>query len=113
MVTERSLSVVVSLQQILPEKMQKCFGRVKKKKPPPPRKRKYLVWRQVREISCSTLFRIFHRFSNDDFVKTTVVEWERIGISKDDINIVVFCNYMIFLSTHLLFLLSVLCFVQL
>ncbi|KAF7832873.1 uncharacterized protein G2W53_015206 [Senna tora] len=57
-----SLGVVVSLQQILPEKTQKCFGRVKEKKPPPPRKRKCLVWRQVREISCSTLFRIFHRF---------------------------------------------------
>ncbi|KAF7832803.1 uncharacterized protein G2W53_015136 [Senna tora] len=58
----RSLGVVVLLQQILPEKTQKCFGRVEEKKPPPPRKRKCLVWRQVREISCSTLFRIFHRF---------------------------------------------------
>ncbi|KAF7832786.1 uncharacterized protein G2W53_015119 [Senna tora] len=58
----RSLDAVISLQQILPEKTQKCFGRVKEKKPPPPRKRKCLVWRQVREISCSTLFRIFHRF---------------------------------------------------
>ncbi|KAF7839360.1 uncharacterized protein G2W53_007842 [Senna tora] len=36
----RSLGGVVSLQQILPEKTQKCFGRVKEKKPPPPRKRK-------------------------------------------------------------------------
>ncbi|KAF7826787.1 uncharacterized protein G2W53_017951 [Senna tora] len=58
----RSLGPVVSLQQILPEKTHKCFGRVKEKKPPPPRKRKCLVWRSVREISCSTLFRIFHRF---------------------------------------------------
>ncbi|KAF7832794.1 uncharacterized protein G2W53_015127 [Senna tora] len=56
----RSLGAVVSLQQILPEKTQKCFGRVKEKKPPLPRKRKCLVWRQVREISCSTLLRIFH-----------------------------------------------------
>ncbi|KAF7826620.1 uncharacterized protein G2W53_017784 [Senna tora] len=29
----------------MPEKTQKCFGRVKEKKPPPPRKRKCLVWR--------------------------------------------------------------------
>ncbi|KAF7832485.1 uncharacterized protein G2W53_014818 [Senna tora] len=41
----RSLGAVVSLQQILPEKTQKCFGIVKEKKPPPPRKRKCLVWR--------------------------------------------------------------------
>ncbi|KAF7832495.1 uncharacterized protein G2W53_014828 [Senna tora] len=47
--------------------MQKCFGRVKEKKPPPPRKKKCMVW----------------SFSNDDFVKATVVEWEKIGISKD------------------------------
>ncbi|KAF7839333.1 uncharacterized protein G2W53_007815 [Senna tora] len=53
----------------MPEKTQKCFGRVKEKKPPPRRKRKCLVW----------------SFCNDDFVKTTVVEWERIGISKDDL----------------------------
>ncbi|KAF7832545.1 uncharacterized protein G2W53_014878 [Senna tora] len=52
-------------------------------------------------------------YSIEDFPQTTGVEWERIGISKDGINIVVFCNYMIFLSTHLLFLLSVLCFLQL
>ncbi|KAF7832836.1 uncharacterized protein G2W53_015169 [Senna tora] len=73
----RSLGAVVLLQQILPAKTEMCFGRVKEKKPPPPRKMKCLVW----------------SFSNDDFVKTTVVEWERIGISKDCINIVVFCNY--------------------
>ncbi|KAF7832678.1 uncharacterized protein G2W53_015011 [Senna tora] len=59
---DRSLSVVVSLHQILPEKTQKCFGRVMEKKPPPPRKRKCLVWRYVREIFCTTLFRNFHRF---------------------------------------------------
>ncbi|KAF7832591.1 uncharacterized protein G2W53_014924 [Senna tora] len=28
----------------VPEKMQKCFRRVKEKKPPPLRKRKCLVW---------------------------------------------------------------------
>ncbi|KAF7826624.1 uncharacterized protein G2W53_017788 [Senna tora] len=55
---DRSLGTAVSLQQILPEKTHKCFGIVKQKKPPPPRKRKCLVWRLVREISCSTLFRI-------------------------------------------------------
>ncbi|KAF7832581.1 uncharacterized protein G2W53_014914 [Senna tora] len=44
MATDRSLGAVVSLQQILPKKTQKCFGRVKEKKPPPPRKRKFLVW---------------------------------------------------------------------
>ncbi|KAF7832509.1 uncharacterized protein G2W53_014842 [Senna tora] len=59
---DRSLGIVVSLQQIMPEKTQKCFGRVKEKKPLPPRKRKCLVWMYVREITCSTLFRIFHRF---------------------------------------------------
>ncbi|KAF7832525.1 uncharacterized protein G2W53_014858 [Senna tora] len=41
----RSLGAVISLQQILPEKTQKCFGRVKEKKHPPPRKMKCLVWR--------------------------------------------------------------------
>ncbi|KAF7832686.1 uncharacterized protein G2W53_015019 [Senna tora] len=41
----RSLGAVVSLEQILSEKTQKCFGRVKEKKPSPPRKRKCLVWR--------------------------------------------------------------------
>ncbi|KAF7832859.1 uncharacterized protein G2W53_015192 [Senna tora] len=40
------LGVVISLQQILLEKTQKCFGRVKEKKPPPPQKRKCLVWRE-------------------------------------------------------------------
>ncbi|KAF7826627.1 uncharacterized protein G2W53_017791 [Senna tora] len=35
---------VFGLEQILPEKMQKYFGRVKEKKRPPPRKRKCLVW---------------------------------------------------------------------
>ncbi|KAF7832947.1 uncharacterized protein G2W53_015280 [Senna tora] len=40
----RSLGTVVSLQQILLEKTQKCFGRVKEKKPPLPRKRKCLGW---------------------------------------------------------------------
>ncbi|KAF7826781.1 uncharacterized protein G2W53_017945 [Senna tora] len=41
---DRTLGAVVSLQQILPEKMHKCFRRVKEKKPPPPQKRKCLVW---------------------------------------------------------------------
>ncbi|KAF7832517.1 uncharacterized protein G2W53_014850 [Senna tora] len=38
--SDRSLGTVVSLQQILLEKMQKWFGRVKEKKPPPSRNRK-------------------------------------------------------------------------
>ncbi|KAF7832516.1 uncharacterized protein G2W53_014849 [Senna tora] len=38
---------VFRLEQILSEKTQKCFGRVKEKKPPPPRKRKCLVWRDI------------------------------------------------------------------
>ncbi|KAF7826617.1 uncharacterized protein G2W53_017781 [Senna tora] len=41
---DRSLGTFVSLQQILPKKTHKCFGRVKEKKPPPPRKRKCMVW---------------------------------------------------------------------
>ncbi|KAF7832950.1 uncharacterized protein G2W53_015283 [Senna tora] len=59
--------------------MQKCFGRVKEKKPSPPRKRKSLVW------------------SNDDFVKTTVVECERIGISKDVIKLfsIIILEYLV------------------
>ncbi|KAF7804520.1 uncharacterized protein G2W53_043631 [Senna tora] len=49
-----------SRKESVPEKTQKCFGRVKEKVAHG--KRKCLVWRKVREISCSTLFRIFHRF---------------------------------------------------
>ncbi|KAI9122302.1 hypothetical protein K1719_006991 [Acacia pycnantha] len=60
-----------SRKESMPEKTQKCFGRVKEKvgqgkknnnKAASTRKRKCLVWRKVKEISCSTLFRIFHRF---------------------------------------------------
>ena len=57
----------------VPEKTQKCFGRVKKvkkehadgknktKTEEAEKKKKCLVWRKAKEISCSTLFRIFQR----------------------------------------------------
>ncbi|KAJ7977051.1 Protein unc-80 like [Quillaja saponaria] len=57
-----------SRKESVPEKTQKCFGRVKekvangKKKKPQVRKRKCLVWKKAKEISCSALFRIFHKF---------------------------------------------------
>ncbi|KAI4300184.1 hypothetical protein L6164_033590 [Bauhinia variegata] len=57
-----------SRKETMPEKTQKCFGRVKervthgKKRKAQGRKRKCLVWRKVKEISCSALFRIFQRF---------------------------------------------------
>ncbi|KAF7832971.1 uncharacterized protein G2W53_015304 [Senna tora] len=50
---DRSLDAVVSLQHILPEKAQRCFGRVKEKKPPPPRKRKCLDFPQVLVLRAS------------------------------------------------------------
>ncbi|KAJ7972489.1 Protein unc-80 like [Quillaja saponaria] len=57
-----------SRKESVPEKTQKCFGRVKekvgngKKRKPQVRKRKCLVWRKAKENSCSALFRIFYRF---------------------------------------------------
>jgi len=52
------------------EKTQKCFGRVKekvdhgakKKRNQGRRRNKCLVLSKMKEISCSTLFRIFHKF---------------------------------------------------
>lgn len=61
-----------SRKETVPEKTQKCFGRVKEKVASSSsshgggrkrvRKRKCLVWRKMKEISCAALFRIFHRF---------------------------------------------------
>lgn len=58
-----------SREESVPEKTQKCFGRVKEKVAPATGKkrtrglkRKCLVWRKVKELSCAALFRIFHRF---------------------------------------------------
>jgi len=59
-----------SRKESVPEKTQKCFGRVKErvKKQGSSQhnhgvgRRKCLVWRKMREISCAALFRIFHRF---------------------------------------------------
>ncbi|XP_027363018.1 uncharacterized protein LOC113870767 [Abrus precatorius] len=56
-----------SRKETVPEKTQKCFGRVKEKmahrgRSQGSRRRKCLVWRKMREISCAALFRIFHRF---------------------------------------------------
>ena len=55
----------------MPEKTKKCLGRVKEKvtnhgkkridQIKGGRKRKCLVFRKVKEVSCSALFRIFHR----------------------------------------------------
>ncbi|CAL5207163.1 unnamed protein product [Lathyrus oleraceus] len=71
-------SYTFSRKETVPEKTQKCFGRVKekvahsggggggggggRKKRNQGRRRKCLVLRKMREISCNTLFRIFHRF---------------------------------------------------
>lgn len=55
----------------MPEKTQKCFGRVKaeimdaaagRRRKPRGVKRKCLVLRKVKELSCAALLRIFHRF---------------------------------------------------
>lgn len=62
-------SYTFSRKESVPEKTKKCFGRVKekvacqgkKKKEQKGRKRKCLVLRKMKEISCSALFRIFHR----------------------------------------------------
>ncbi|XP_059428730.1 uncharacterized protein LOC132162515 [Corylus avellana] len=57
-----------SRKESVPEKTQKCFGRVKeimagsKRKPTRGLKRKCLVLRKVKELSCAALLRIFHRF---------------------------------------------------
>ncbi|TKY52851.1 hypothetical protein E2542_SST24373 [Spatholobus suberectus] len=57
-----------SRKETVPEKTQKCFGRVKERVKGRShvgsgnRRRKCLVWRKMREISCAALFRIFHRF---------------------------------------------------
>ncbi|KAI4349243.1 hypothetical protein L6164_009857 [Bauhinia variegata] len=56
-----------SRKESMPEKTQKCFGRVKekvahgKKRETQGRKSKCLVWKKVNEISCSALFSIFQR----------------------------------------------------
>ncbi|KAF7832607.1 uncharacterized protein G2W53_014940 [Senna tora] len=78
----KSLGAVVSLQQILPEKTHKCFGRVKEKKPPPPRKRKCLVWRTLRLKSYCRMLRISNKCStckSDVLGRTTsnqvVINW--------------------------------------
>lgn len=62
-------SYTFSRKESVPEKTKKCIGRVKekvanhgkKKKDQKGRKRKCLVFRKVKEFSCSALFRIFHR----------------------------------------------------
>ncbi|XP_041023057.1 uncharacterized protein LOC121264076 [Juglans microcarpa x Juglans regia] len=57
-----------SRKETVPEKTQKCFGKLREKMSPGKKrktqglKRKCLVWRKVRELSCAALFRIFHRF---------------------------------------------------
>ncbi|KAJ1416903.1 hypothetical protein SESBI_17067 [Sesbania bispinosa] len=58
-----------SRKETVPEKTQKCFGRVKEKvahgggrRRHQGRRRKCLVWRKMKEISCAALFRIFHGF---------------------------------------------------
>ncbi|XP_057426725.1 uncharacterized protein LOC130720123 [Lotus japonicus] len=61
-----------SRKETMPEKTQKCFGRVKEKVAAQGtrrahhhggrRRKKCLVWRKMKEISCAALVRIFHRF---------------------------------------------------
>ncbi|XP_020207619.1 uncharacterized protein LOC109792612 [Cajanus cajan] len=58
-----------SRKESVPEKTQKCFGRVKERVKGRRshhivwrRRRKCLVWRKMRDISCALLFRIFRRF---------------------------------------------------
>jgi hypothetical protein len=57
-----------SRKESMPEKTQKCFGRVKERMVPGRKrsktrglKRKCLVLRKVKEVSCNALFRIFSR----------------------------------------------------
>ncbi|KAJ8754089.1 hypothetical protein K2173_001987 [Erythroxylum novogranatense] len=61
-------SYTFSRKETVPERTKKCLGKVKekvtnhgKKRKEKGRKRKCLVLRKVKEISCSALFRIFHR----------------------------------------------------
>ena len=65
-----------SRKESVPEKTQKCFGRVKEKvarghsgknkkkriRPQGGRRSKCLVWSKMKEISCAALFRIFQKF---------------------------------------------------
>ncbi|KAK7267564.1 hypothetical protein RIF29_20241 [Crotalaria pallida] len=68
-----------SRKETVPEKTQKCFGRVKERVASSnggrkriiinnngssrrSRRRRCLVWRKLKEISCAALFRIFHGF---------------------------------------------------
>ncbi|XP_061372713.1 uncharacterized protein LOC133315158 [Gastrolobium bilobum] len=60
-----------SRKETVPEKTQKCFGKVKekvahggrkKRRTHQGRRRKCLVWRKMKEISYSALFSIFHKF---------------------------------------------------
>ncbi|KAM3688994.1 hypothetical protein ACB098_09G012800 [Castanea mollissima] len=61
-------SYTFSRKETMPEKTQKCFGRVKERMIPGRKrkirgvKRKCLVLRKVKEFSCVAFFRIFHRF---------------------------------------------------
>lgn len=64
-------SYTFSRKESMPEKTKKCFGRVKEKvanhgkkrkdQIKGDRKRKCLVFRKAKEVSCNALFRIFHR----------------------------------------------------
>ncbi|XP_062167585.1 uncharacterized protein LOC133873827 [Alnus glutinosa] len=58
-----------SRKESVPEKTQKCFGRVKeimaasgRKRNPRGLRRKCLALSKVKELSCAALLRIFHRF---------------------------------------------------
>ncbi|CAL0299556.1 unnamed protein product [Lupinus luteus] len=63
-----------SRKETVPEKTQKCFGKVKekvgsnsshggrKKRSRSRKRRKCLVLRKMKEISCAALFRVFYRF---------------------------------------------------
>ncbi|CAJ2656649.1 hypothetical protein L195_g021147 [Trifolium pratense] len=62
-------SYTFSREETVPEKTQKCFGRVKEKvdhggsrRRKKKKKNKCLILKKMKEISCDTLFRIFHRF---------------------------------------------------
>uniref|UniRef100_A0A7N2M744 Uncharacterized protein n=1 Tax=Quercus lobata TaxID=97700 RepID=A0A7N2M744_QUELO len=61
-------SYTFSRKETMPEKTQKCFGRVKERMIPGRKrkirgvKKKCLVFRKVKEFSCVALFRIFHSF---------------------------------------------------
>ncbi|XP_004497433.1 uncharacterized protein [Cicer arietinum] len=57
-------SYTFSRKETVPEKTQKCFGRVKDKvkRRNEGSRRKCLILRKMKEVSCNALFRIFHRF---------------------------------------------------